>query len=97
MSILLLFLTASDQVTKLVEFPDLRQILVLSKADWLRIQDEMNHVDKEKEKTLEESKQREALHKHSMEVVKQWSDTFAVSCPPMFFHFSLTINDGAKA
>lgn len=82
------FQTVSDEVTELVEFPDLRQILVLSKTDWLRIQDEMNNVDKEKEKMREEAKQREALHQQSVEVVKQWSDTFAVSCPPLFFsHF----------
>lgn len=78
----------SDDLNKVAEFPDLRQILVLSKTDWLRIQDEMNHVDKDKEKMLEEAKQREALHQQSVEVVKQWSDTFAVSCPPWFFFFS---------
>lgn len=65
----------------MAELPDLRQILVLSKTDWSRIQDEMDHVDKEKERMIEEAKQREALHLQSVEVVKQWSDTFAVSCP----------------
>lgn len=71
----------------MADFPDLRQILVLSKTDWLRIQDEINHVDKEKEKMLEEVKQREALHQQSVEVVKQWSDTFAVSF--LFFFFQI--------
>ncbi|XP_075896319.1 cilia- and flagella- associated protein 210 [Nelusetta ayraudi] len=67
----------SDEMTKVAELPDLRQILVLSKTDWSRIQDEMDHVDKGKERMIEEAKQREALHLQSVEVVKQWSDTFA--------------------
>lgn len=75
-------------MTKVAELPDLRQILVLSKTDWSRIQDEMDHVDKEKERMIEEAKQREALHLQSVEVVKQWSDTFAVSCPPGSFFSS---------
>lgn len=72
----------------MAELPDLRQILVLSKTDWSRIQDEMDHVDKGKERMIEEAKQREALHLQSVEVVKQWSDTFAVSCPPGSFFSS---------
>lgn len=70
------------------DFPDLRQVLVLSKPDWLRIQDEVNQIDKEKKRMTEEAKQREALHFQSVEVVKQWSDTFAVSCPFRIFYFS---------
>lgn len=74
-----------EEVNKGADFPDLRQVLVLSKPDWLRIQDEMNQVDKEKKRMIEEAKQREALHLQSVEVVKQWSDTFAVSCPFRIF------------
>lgn len=87
----------SDEVAKVAEFPDLRQILVLSKTDWSRIQDEMNHVDKEKERVIEEAKEREALHLQSVEVVKQWSDTFAVSYPSRnipFSFFLLVISPG---
>ncbi|XP_028992422.1 cilia- and flagella- associated protein 210 [Betta splendens] len=57
--------------------PDLRQVTVLTKADWLRIQDELNKVDKNKERTREAAKQREDLHLQSKEVVKLWSNTIA--------------------
>lgn len=81
-----------EEVNKGADFPDLRQVLVLSKPDWLRIQDEMNQVDKEKKRMIEEAKQREALHLQSVEVVKQWSDTFAVSCPLRIFFQINTIH-----
>lgn len=64
----------------MIELPDLRQVTVLSKTEWLRIQDELDQVNKEKESVMEEAKQREALHLQSVEVVKQWSNTIAVSC-----------------
>lgn len=60
--------------------PDLRQVTVLRKAEWRRIHDEMNQVDRNKERIKEAAKQREALHLQSQEVVKLWSNTITVSC-----------------
>uniref|UniRef100_A0A3P9N694 Cilia and flagella associated protein 210 n=1 Tax=Poecilia reticulata TaxID=8081 RepID=A0A3P9N694_POERE len=53
------------------------QITILRKTGWHRIQDEMNGVDKEKERLREAAKHREALHLQSKEVVKLWPDTIA--------------------
>lgn len=64
----------------MVQPPDLRQVTVLTKADWLRIQDELNRVNRDKESMREAANQREALHLQSTEVVKLWSNTIAVSC-----------------
>lgn len=63
----------------MVHPPDLRQVTVLSKAEWLRIKDELNQVNKDKESLREVIQQREALHLRSKEVVKLWSNTIAVS------------------
>ncbi|XP_068185241.1 cilia- and flagella- associated protein 210 [Antennarius striatus] len=61
----------------MIHLPDLRQVIVLSKTEWLRIQDELNQVDKVKKKIREDVKQRQALHLQSEEVVRQWSNTIA--------------------
>uniref|UniRef100_A0A3Q3W2D1 Trichohyalin-plectin-homology domain-containing protein n=1 Tax=Mola mola TaxID=94237 RepID=A0A3Q3W2D1_MOLML len=61
----------------MIRLPDLRQITVLSKSEWLRIQDELNQANKDKERMMEGVKQREALHLQSVEVAKQWSNTIA--------------------
>ncbi|XP_028249909.1 coiled-coil domain-containing protein 173 [Parambassis ranga] len=55
--------------------PDLRQVTVLRKAEWQRIQDEMNQIDRNKERIKEAAKQREAMHLQSQEMVKLWSNT----------------------
>ncbi|XP_061736054.1 cilia- and flagella- associated protein 210 [Nerophis ophidion] len=60
-----------------VQPPELHQITVLSRADWLRIQDQMNRVDKEKERLMEVKKQREVLHQKSKEMAKLWPNTLA--------------------
>uniref|UniRef100_A0A3B4WLV1 Cilia and flagella associated protein 210 n=1 Tax=Seriola lalandi dorsalis TaxID=1841481 RepID=A0A3B4WLV1_SERLL len=52
-------------------------ITVLTKAEWLRIQDELNRVNKDKERMTEAANQREALHLQSKEAVKLWSNTIA--------------------
>ncbi|KAG7464055.1 hypothetical protein MATL_G00183190 [Megalops atlanticus] len=65
-----------DAVTPF-QLPDLRQVTVLPKAEWLRIQDNLNHVNKHHESLLETAKQRHALHLRSKEVVKFWSNTIA--------------------
>ena len=59
--------------------PDLRQVTVLTKSEWLRIQDELNRVNRDEERVREAAKQREALHLESKEVVKLWSNSIAVS------------------
>lgn len=64
----------------MIKLPDLQQVTVLSKNEWLRIQNELYQVDKEKESALMEAEQREALHLESVQAVKQWSNTIAVSC-----------------
>ena len=63
----------------MVQPPDLRQVTVLSRAEWLRIKDELNQVDKDNDSLREAIEEREALHLRSKEVVKLWSNTIAVS------------------
>ncbi|XP_057191263.1 cilia- and flagella- associated protein 210-like [Triplophysa rosa] len=58
--------------------PDLRQVAVLSKSDWLRIQDSVNGVNQHNQSLIEAREQREALHVRSKEVVKHWSNTIAM-------------------
>ncbi|XP_015214435.1 cilia- and flagella- associated protein 210 [Lepisosteus oculatus] len=60
-----------------VRLPDLRQVKVLPKAEWLRIQDSLHSVNRELELIQERKKEREALHQRSKEVVKNWSNTIA--------------------
>ncbi|XP_035264061.1 coiled-coil domain-containing protein 173-like isoform X1 [Anguilla anguilla] len=70
-------LQSMEETTTPVRLPDLRQVTVLPKTDWLRIQDNLNHVNKHKENLLEASKERYDLHLRSKEVVKFWSNTIA--------------------
>ncbi|XP_054887607.1 cilia- and flagella- associated protein 210 isoform X1 [Poeciliopsis prolifica] len=67
----------SGKKDKVFQPPDLRQITILKQTGWHRIQDEMNGVDKEKERLREAAKRREALHLQSKEIVKLWPDTIA--------------------
>ncbi|XP_014900683.1 coiled-coil domain-containing protein 173 isoform X2 [Poecilia latipinna] len=67
----------SGKKDKVFQPPDLRQITILRKTGWHRIQDEMNGIDKEKERLREAAKHREALHLQSKEIVKLWPDTIA--------------------
>ncbi|KAK5920782.1 hypothetical protein CgunFtcFv8_024551 [Champsocephalus gunnari] len=69
--------SSAEEPSRMIEPPDLRQVTVLSKREWQRIQDEVNRVDKDKENMKEAAKQREALHLQSTEVVKLWSNTIA--------------------
>ncbi|XP_029703249.1 coiled-coil domain-containing protein 173 [Takifugu rubripes] len=65
-----------DDASGMFQFPDLRQVTVLSKAEWQRIQRELDRHNPEKERRTE-AKEREVLHQQSVEVVKQWSNTIA--------------------
>uniref|UniRef100_A0A8C7LR28 Cilia and flagella associated protein 210 n=1 Tax=Oncorhynchus mykiss TaxID=8022 RepID=A0A8C7LR28_ONCMY len=62
---------------KAMQPPDLRQVTVLPKAEWLRIQGSLNQGNKYNESLKEATKQREAMHLRSKEVVKFWSNTIA--------------------
>ncbi|CAI5656109.1 coiled-coil domain-containing protein 173 isoform X2 [Oreochromis aureus] len=65
----------NDEAIRAMQPPDLRHVTVLSKAEWLRIQDELSGVNKEETRIREAAKQRENLHLQSQEVVKLWPDT----------------------
>ncbi|XP_026768737.3 cilia- and flagella- associated protein 210 [Pangasianodon hypophthalmus] len=56
---------------------DLREVTVLPKSEWRRIQDSVNRVNKQHERLIAAARQREAMHLHSKEVVKNWSNTIA--------------------
>ncbi|XP_062908265.1 cilia- and flagella- associated protein 210 [Mobula hypostoma] len=63
-----------------LQFPnlvDLRQVTVIPKAEWQRIQDDLNGINKEAEflRTLKE--EGEALHLQSKEITKHWTNTIA--------------------
>ncbi|XP_051937526.1 cilia- and flagella- associated protein 210 [Hippocampus zosterae] len=68
---------SAENTNETIRLPDLRQITVLTKADWSRIQDEINQVDKEKERMMEATRQREALHLKSKQMAKLWPNTLA--------------------
>ena len=57
---------------------DLRQVTVLSKGDWDRIQYQLNKriIEQERIKKIREEKDR--MHQLSKEKVKDWSNTIAV-------------------
>ncbi|XP_061548003.1 cilia- and flagella- associated protein 210 [Phycodurus eques] len=66
---------SAKDISETIQLPDLRQVTVLTKADWLRIQDEINRVDKEKERVMEAARQRRALQLKSKEMAKLWPNT----------------------
>ncbi|KAJ0070338.1 hypothetical protein NL108_007675 [Boleophthalmus pectinirostris] len=61
----------------MIPLPDLRQVTVLPKSELMRIQTLSKNVDREQERRIQEAKRREAMHLHSKEVVKLWSNTIA--------------------
>ncbi|XP_030642515.1 coiled-coil domain-containing protein 173 [Chanos chanos] len=66
-----------EESSQPIQLPDLRQVTVLPRAEWLRIQDNLKKVNQYNESLIEASKRREALHLRSKEVVKNWSNTIA--------------------
>ncbi|KAM8946851.1 cilia- and flagella- associated protein 210-like [Pelodytes ibericus] len=56
---------------------DLRQVTVLSKADWERIVTSTSTMEKEARQLYEQRKEREAMHLRSKEIVKNWTNTIA--------------------
>ncbi|MBN3300281.1 CC173 protein, partial [Amia calva] len=57
--------------------PDLRQVTVLPKAEWLRIEGSLHGVDRERELAEDRKREREALHQRSKDEVKGWSNSIA--------------------
>uniref|UniRef100_A0A8C1TSD0 Coiled-coil domain containing 173 n=1 Tax=Cyprinus carpio TaxID=7962 RepID=A0A8C1TSD0_CYPCA len=56
---------------------DLRQVVILSKSEWQRLQDSVNGVNQRNRSVTAAAEQREALHMRSKELVKHWSNTIA--------------------
>jgi len=61
--------------------PDIRQVTVLKKEDWERIQYQLNKRTIEQEKIRGAREAKERLHQLSKERVKNWSNTIVVSHP----------------
>ncbi|KAJ1188273.1 hypothetical protein NDU88_005035 [Pleurodeles waltl] len=56
---------------------DVRQMTVLPKAEWERIRNNLNTLDKEANRICAEKREKEALHQRSKDVVKNWTNTIA--------------------
>ncbi|KAM4024839.1 cilia- and flagella- associated protein 210 isoform 2-T2 [Anomaloglossus baeobatrachus] len=56
---------------------DLREVTVLPRAEWERIINHGNSLEKQARKHYEERKEREDLHLRSNEVVKNWTNTIS--------------------
>jgi len=69
---------------------DLRQVVVLSKSEWQRVQDSVNGVNHHNRSVIAAAEQREALHMRSKELVKHWSNTIAVSIALELLHLELS-------
>ncbi|XP_074515454.1 cilia- and flagella- associated protein 210 [Sebastes fasciatus] len=69
--------SSAEEASRMIQPPDLRQVTVLTKAEWLRIQNELNQVNEDRDTVREVAKQREALHLRSKEVEKLWSNSIA--------------------
>ncbi|XP_015277728.1 PREDICTED: coiled-coil domain-containing protein 173 [Gekko japonicus] len=69
-----------DEVMEGIFLPvgvDLRQITILSKAEWERIQDNLNAPAREAARIRAERKERKDLHLQSQALVKNWTNTIA--------------------
>lgn len=63
-----------------VQFPnltDLRQVTILPKVEWQRIQDNLNGINHEAEFLRAQREEKEALHLQSKEITKHWTNTVA--------------------
>ncbi|XP_053296325.1 cilia- and flagella- associated protein 210 [Pleuronectes platessa] len=67
----------TEETSKMFQAPDLRQVTVLTKAEWQRIQNEVKQGERDKESMREAENQRKALHLKSKQMVKEWPDTIA--------------------
>ncbi|XP_019945440.2 cilia- and flagella- associated protein 210 isoform X2 [Paralichthys olivaceus] len=66
-----------EETSKMFQAPDLRQVTVVNKAEWQRIQNEVHQVDRDKDSMKEVENQRKALHLRSKQMVKEWPNTIA--------------------
>ncbi|XP_069389012.1 cilia- and flagella- associated protein 210 isoform X1 [Paralichthys olivaceus] len=67
----------AEETSKMFQAPDLRQVTVVNKAEWQRIQNEVHQVDRDKDSMKEVENQRKALHLRSKQMVKEWPNTIA--------------------
>ena len=58
---------------------DLRQVTILSQGDWNRIAAQLEKKSREEERRRALKEEKETLKKQSQEMVKNWSNTIAVS------------------
>lgn len=65
---------------------DLRQITILPKAEWERIQDSLTAPTREAARIHAERKERKDMHLRSQAVVKNWTNTIAVRRMSAFQH-----------
>uniref|UniRef100_A0A8B9D379 Trichohyalin-plectin-homology domain-containing protein n=1 Tax=Anser brachyrhynchus TaxID=132585 RepID=A0A8B9D379_9AVES len=54
---------------------DLRQVIILPKAEWERMQDNLSNISREAARILAEKKEREEMHLRSKAAVKDWPNT----------------------
>uniref|UniRef100_U3IFA1 Trichohyalin-plectin-homology domain-containing protein n=1 Tax=Anas platyrhynchos platyrhynchos TaxID=8840 RepID=U3IFA1_ANAPP len=54
---------------------DLRQVIILPKAEWERMQDNLGSISREAARILAEKKEREEMHRRSKAAVKDWPNT----------------------
>ncbi|XP_050567667.1 cilia- and flagella- associated protein 210 isoform X5 [Cygnus atratus] len=54
---------------------DLRQVIILPKAEWERMQDNLGSISREAARILAEKKEREEMHLRSKAAVKDWPNT----------------------
>ena len=59
---------------------DIRQMTILSKADWDRIQMQLNKQALEEERIRKTREEKERLRELSKQQIKNWTNTIAVSC-----------------
>ena len=73
--------SSAEEGSKMFRTPDIRQVTVLTKAEWQRIQNEVHQFDREQERLKEADNKRKALHLRSKQMVKEWPGTIIVSRP----------------
>ncbi|NWZ23818.1 CC173 protein, partial [Asarcornis scutulata] len=54
---------------------DLHQVIILPKAEWERMQDNLGSISREAARILAEKKEREKMHRRSKAAVKDWPNT----------------------
>lgn len=82
---------STDNLTQgmqLADGTDLRQVTVLSKADWERIQTQLHRKQIEEERTQKIREEREEKQRRSKEMIKDWGNTIAVRFSCLLHHLS---------